>query len=267
MIKRTLPAAGGMALALGLILAIVGIVLYGTSMTTNLLAGTSDLLIGIAAAILVIDRITRANLKHQWSAAYQALHGLFAATFVDVMRLLYVQSSAEAYAANASRYQDAIDLAGLHVSSLRSTLEGFSSTIEPGTYAMCRKVEQRLSWMITRLSKLSAIGVMDRAQLQLMDSTGAILEDFIMEEKDRRYVAAVRVAELALVTAGVNKDLKPGFASQEIWRCRFECQEYILRQSNFALLSQGTIMGDIDNELALYYFALDQKLLNLLTAH
>lgn len=82
------------------------------------------------------------------------------------MRLLYVQSSSAAYAANASRYQDAIDLAVLHVGSLRSTLGGFASTIDPGVY--------------------------------------------------------------------------------------------------FSLLPQGTIMGDIDNELASYYFALDQRLLDSL---
>src|SRR5437773_11911649 len=90
---RMLPLSGVLALLLGLIVAAVGIVLYGSGMTTNLLAGSADLLIGIAVAILVVDRINRSNIKRQWTVAYQALHGLLAATFVDVMRLFYVQSS------------------------------------------------------------------------------------------------------------------------------------------------------------------------------
>lgn len=264
--KRMLPLSGVLALLLGLIVATVGIILYGSGMTTNLLAGSADLLIGIAIAILVVDRINRSNLRRQWTAAYQALHGLLAATFVDVMRLFYVQSSPGAWAANASRYEDAIDLATLHVGSLRSTIEGFSATLDPDDYATCRKVEQRLAWMVSRLSKLSSIGVMDRGALELMAATSATLAEFIEKEKDQRYVAAARTAEDALDQCGFRGIATSDLVPDEIWHYRFACQNYILEQNEFPLSSQRTIMDDIDNELAIYYFALDRSLLESLTA-
>jgi hypothetical protein len=80
--KRMLPLSGLLALLLGLIVATVGIILYGSGMTTNLLAGSADLLVGVAVAILVVDRINRSNLRRQWMVAYQALHGLLASCYI-----------------------------------------------------------------------------------------------------------------------------------------------------------------------------------------
>jgi hypothetical protein len=91
-LARIVLITGMVALFLGILIAIIGLIVYGVSVGTNLLAGASDLLISIAVAIFIIDRINRANSRRQWLAAYRALHGLVAAAFVDVMRLLYVYS-------------------------------------------------------------------------------------------------------------------------------------------------------------------------------
>jgi hypothetical protein len=180
------------------------------------------------------------------------------------MRLFYVQSSPGAYAANASLYEGAIDLATLHVGSLRSTIEGFSASLDPDDYATCRKVEQRLAWMVRRLSKLSSIGVMDRSALELMAATSVALAEFIEKEKDQRYAAAARTAEDALEQCTSCDITRPDLAPDDIWRCRFMCQDFILEQAELPLSSRRTIMDDIDNELAIFYFALDRRLLKSL---
>jgi hypothetical protein len=120
--------------------------------------------------------------------------------------------------------------------------------------------------MVRRLSKLASIGVMDRGALELMAATSAALAQFIEKEKDQRYIAAARTAEDALGQCGFRDIVRPDLAPDEIWHYRFICQNYILERNEFLLSSQRTIMDDIDNELAIYYFALDRRLLESLTA-
>src|ERR1700726_1584083 len=86
-ISRIVPITGMAALLFGIVIAIIGLEVYGVSVGTNLLAGASDLLISIAVATFIIQRVDRVNTRRQWLTAYHALHGLLAATFVDVMRL------------------------------------------------------------------------------------------------------------------------------------------------------------------------------------
>jgi hypothetical protein len=263
-LERIVLLTGVAAFLFGLAIAVVGLAIYGNGMATNLLAGFSDLLIGIAVAILVIDRLNRANARRQWISAYQALHGLLAATFVDVMRLLYVRSSAEACAANIDRYDEFIGIATLHASSLQSTIGGFAVALDPAVHTLCRKVEQRLSWMVRSLSKDAGIIQIEQDQLELMAATGQILASFIVKERDHRYIAALKAADEALAGSGFPQDKQAKLEPGELMRYRLPAQSRVLENNQQVLRALQTIANDIDNELAIYYFALDQKLLSAL---
>lgn len=260
-LARMVLITGTVALLLGLLIAAIGLAVYGVSVGTNLLAGASDLLISIAVAILIIDRINRINSRRQWLAAYHALYGLLAAGFVDVMRLLYIYSGEEAYTANASRHEEFVDIATMHVSDLRGTIQGFAAVIDPAAYTLCRTIERRLSWMVRTLSANRGRPEVYPHEFELMNITGKLLAAFIASEDGQRYSAATNSAETALLECGFRHDLKMRFEPGEAMRYRLPAQSQMIRNnSNLAPRAQG-IYYDVDNELAMYYFALDQRLL------
>jgi hypothetical protein len=252
-------ATGAVALLLSLLLGGVGLALYGASVGTNLLAGACDLLMGIAVATFVIDRVNRVSSRRQWEAAYRALHGLLAASFIDVMRLVYVYSSAEAHEVNISRYADFVEMARMHVDDLRGTMQGFSAVIDPSSYALCRTVERRLAWLVRVLSAPKPGPASCLEELRLMAATGKLLAKFIAADDDQRLSAARDAAEAALRECGFAADGRAG--PQEVLRYRMLAQTQMITDNPSLAVEPRGIYYDADNELAVYYFALDQRLL------
>src|SRR6478735_4796302 len=131
---RIVTVMGIVALILGILIAVIEHIAYGSSVGTNLLATASGILISLAVATLIIDRINRLNKRRQWLVVYEALHGLLAAAFVDVMRLIHIYSNEAVNRANISRRQEFIDTATMRVNDLRGTLQGLVAVMDPAEY-------------------------------------------------------------------------------------------------------------------------------------
>jgi len=254
------------ALALSVMVGGIGLALYGVAVGTNLLAGACDLLMGIAVATFVLDRINRSSSSRQWRAAYRALHGLLAASFVDVMRLLNTYQSAEAYQGNIGRYAEFVEMARMHVDDLRGTIQGFAAVIEPSSYALCRTAERRLTWLVRVLS-VPRKGPGDcREELRLMAATGKLLAQFIAGEDAERYSTAVDSAGIALRECGFAPDGTVWAGPWEVLQFRLPAQSQMIRDNPGLAVASPGIYYDADNELAMYYFALDQRLLTEIKA-
>jgi len=258
---RIVTAMGIVALVLGILIAVIEHIAYGSSVGENLLATASGLLISLAVATLIIDRINRLNRRRQWLVVYAALHGLLAAAFVDIMRLIYIHSSEAANNANASRYREFVDTAATRVNDLRGTLQGLVAVMDPEEYATCRTIERRLSWMTHIFSVGRGASTIYIPGLKIMADSGELLAGFISKEDDKRYTGAIHSAETALRECGFTSHQWVGFALGEIMSYRHPAQNQML-SNNSGLKSRAKgIYYDIDNELAIYYFALDQRLL------
>jgi hypothetical protein len=251
------------ALALGFIIVIIGLKIYGATVGTNLLAGASDLLVGIAVATFIIERVDRVHIRRQWLTAYQALNGLLATTFVDVMRLLTVHSSVEAYKANINRYGEFVDIARLHTEDLRGTIQGFASVLDPTLHTRCRNIERRLSWMVHTLAGNRGSPIIHPHELTFMAATGKLLAEFIAREDNNRYATAAASADTALRDCGFILS-HPGADPGEVMRYRFAAQTKMIENDDQLPPHVPGIYYDVDNELAMYYFALDQILLTAL---
>jgi hypothetical protein len=233
-LARIVLIAGVTALILGIIVAIIGLAAYGVSVGTNLMAGASDLLISNAVATFVVDRVNRVNARRQWLAAYHALHGLLAAVFVDVMRLLSVYSGEDSYQANVGRYKEFADLATLHVNDLRSTVQGFSAVLDPPAHTLCRNVERRLSWMVHTLTADRGGPGLRAHELGFMAATGKLLAGFIAGEDNPRYSAAARSAETSLRDCGFALG-RDGRELGEIMRYRMAAQNRMIETNSHLL--------------------------------
>src|SRR6266566_2996579 len=114
------------------------------------------------------------------------------------MRLLYVRSGPATYGANSNRYAEFVELASLHLSSLRSTIEGFATALEPEVHPDCRLLEQRLSWLANRFHRQPTRSDVDRDSFQLMRSTADVLAQFLAKEDKKRYESVVRSVRQAI---------------------------------------------------------------------
>jgi hypothetical protein len=260
-ISRIVPITGIAALVSGITIAIIGLKVYGVSVGTNLLAGASDLLISIAVATFIIQNVDRINTRRQWLTAYHALHGLLAATFVDVMRLLSVHSSIEAYQVNVNRYREFVDIATLHVEDLRSTAQGFASVLDPAVHTLCRTIERRLSWMVHTLAVERGGPGLRPHELIFMATTGKYLAEFIAREDNHRYSTAVHSAETALHECGFTPSRLANSEPDKMMTYRMMAQSRMIENNRNLLPHVPGIYYDVDNELAMYYFALDRILL------
>ena len=257
---RIVTVMGMVALILGILIAVIEHIAYGSSVGENLLATASGILISLAVATLIIDRINRLNKQRQWLVVYEALHGLLAAAFVDVMRLIHIHSNEAASMANVSRRQEFIDTATMRVNDLRGTLQGLVAVMDPAEYATCRTIERRLSWMVHIFSVGRSESTIYTTGLKIMVDSGELLAGFISKGDDTRYSDAIHSAKGALQKCGLTSD-QVGLTLGEVMSYRFRAQSQLL-EANRGLRSrtQG-IYYDIDNELSIYYFALDQRLL------
>ena len=98
-------------------------------------------------------------------------------------------------------------------------------------------------------------------ELELMAITGQLLAEFIASEEGGRYSVAVHSVETALLECGFTPGRRMGSVPEGVMHYRLPAQNRMIRNnSNLGPRVRG-IYYDIDNELAMYYFALDQRLL------
>jgi hypothetical protein len=149
----------------------------------------------------------------------------------------------------------------MRVNDLRGTLQGLVAVMDPAEYATCRTIERRLSWMVHIFSVGRSASTIYTTGLKIMVDSGELLAGFISKGDDTRYSDAIHSAKGALQKCGLTSDHQVGLTLGEVMSYRFRAQSQLL-EANRGLRSrtQG-IYYDIDNELSIYYFALDQRLL------
>ncbi|GAA4028375.1 hypothetical protein GCM10022232_87790 [Streptomyces plumbiresistens] len=237
-------------------------------MTGNIVSEAVGILIDIAIVSLVIERVASMQRRREWDFAYSTLIESVAATFVDIMRLLYVRTSPRAFSVNIDRYEEFIKIATLHASTLRSNIEGFATALTPEAHGLCRRTEQRLLWMIDRLAEPPRAPVTEERYFTLVNGVAAELITFSQKEGGRRYQNEQQAIDAALHSVGEFRgDGGESGTLNDLWRYRLNVQSEFLRstQADSGVSVRG-IRGDFDNRYSLGYFLLDSKLLPLACA-
>jgi len=246
------------ALLLAILCGVVGWLAFGQGMTVNVLSGLIELLLGIAVAVFVIDQVTKRQRKREWAAAYSAINGLLAASFVDVMRLLHIRVC-EYYADDEDSYGDFVQIAVFHAAALRSTIEGFATMLEPKTHQLFRASELRLAWLIQKLADQDAF-CPGEEYAQRAYTVAEDISELLERQGDPRYISArrasVRIVRKFLARDGGEHGLAEALAK------RYPAQTQLLHDLGRVHGSGRYIFDDVDNDLAIAYYALDRELLS-----
>lgn len=252
----TLVAIG--ALILAIICGIAGWLVFGESMTVNVLSGLMDLLLGIAVAVFIIDRLEKRHRRREWAAAYSAINGLLSAAFVDVMRLLYVHV-ASYYKEDEARYPEFVELARFHCTALRSAIEGFATVLDPDSHRGFRTIEFRLSWLTQKLSE-PEISRPGEEYLRRMNEIAGPIAEFLEQQGEPEYMRAREAARILTRRLLEVDSVKSGFIGAIT--VRYQAQARLLQELDIVRPSGRYIFDDIDNDIAIAYFALDHELLS-----
>ena len=247
------------ALVLAATVGVVGWLLYDDGMTVNILSGVFELLLGIAVAVFIVERVTRMQARRDWKVAYSAVNGLLAA-FVDVMRLLFSRLDQRTYEANRGRHSEFVSIADLHISALRSSIEGFATALEPRSHQLTRGVELRLSWLMGKLRSAPGRPQQVEDQLRRTREIADDIAELLRRQGEGRYEVAIAVSRrIAEELCGYRAPRS--FTEAVGWR--LQGQSRLLEELGDSAPSGGYIIDDINNDLAIAYFALDRELLTI----
>jgi uncharacterized caspase-like protein len=184
--------------------------------------------------------------------------------FVDLMRLLYVASSDVAHAANSARYPEFIDIAEQHFTDLKSHIERFSIDIDAQLHEVSLQLERRLSWILGRLKREPNLSNKSNEYFNKMQQIGQKLHSFCTTAMGEKYKYVIKQVDTSLSLSIGDSGLIIETASlDDIFRLRLYVQSQLL-ESNATVEGSKifTIADDIDLDFGIYYFVLDQKLLD-----
>ncbi|NMO88658.1 hypothetical protein [Actinomycetospora sp. TBRC 11914] len=253
--------AGVVALVLAVAVAIVGLFRFGRDLEANLWAGVAGLFLDIAVAALVINVLTRIEIRRRWHASYHALSGRFAACYVAAMRLFYIRIGPSVREANESRMPEFIEIFKLHLDDLRSNLEAFATLLEPDTYAECRAIEQRL-WRLLIQIQLDVSIAHDR-DVNIMRAVGRHISGFIRRHDFEKYDETLRAVsrEMTDIPLSRAEHLCSAVVAEKAWGYRLTTQTRV----NCALpelSGVSSIVQDYRGRHDLPYFLIDIVILN-----
>jgi hypothetical protein len=201
--------------------------------------------------------LTQKQKQGEWAFVRKVVGQRMAACMVDILRLCCVRWSSIAYSSNVSRYGEFVHIAQMHFADLRSSIGGLALGAEPSDYEFARKMELRIGWMI---DKFETKPEFPQEPPQWMHSivlgTHKEIHQFLVAESGIDKVSKI-VSEIepSILDKTSIDDMNNFFFR------RMAAQNELLKlQERSGSPAQG-IWFDLDQELALGYFAIDSILL------
>ncbi|SET47343.1 hypothetical protein [Geodermatophilus poikilotrophus] len=259
-----LTTTGVVAGALGAAVVSLSLIFAFGQMGPNLLSEAAGLLLGVALAVLIIDRVTARQRQREWRFAHDIVARRLAASVVDAVRLLSIRQDKETYAAHRPRFAEFADLCQLHFGDLDSNIAASVTVVEPQLYERSREIQLHLSVLIRTLKRrmgheLTPIAVWE---LQLARHVAQMAMDYMQLEKESAARdASNRVLRFLESTQG--QGYWPSTVS-DVLSNRFNVQTSTLHK--FAPDRRFGIIMDADLDLAVWYFTIDWWLLSRLGA-
>jgi hypothetical protein len=248
------------SLIVGMVVSGIATFIYGTSMFQNLVAGLAGTLVTVGLTILGLDRVITSQRRRQWTPGYEAIAGLLAQTFVDIMRLLFVRSANLAYRDNHPRWSRFVRLAEMHLAALSGAITALATVLDPESFLASRSVEHRLRWMLNRIATDQGRATSEPMTFDVMYDTSIDLGRFLQEASPGSYKTAL-LHSLAATSFVLNEVAGRVPTMDDVFRFRLGAQQHLFDTGAIEARFRETIADDVDNHAALHYFAIDKFVL------
>ena len=257
-----LTATGVVAGVLAGAIVALSLVFAFQQMGPNLLSEAAGLLLGVALAVLIVDRVTARQRRRDWRFAHDIVARRMAATVVDTMRLLSIRRDRDTYAAHRHRMVEFADLCQFHFDDLDSNITALATIVDPPHYEASRTIELHLAWLVRTLTRRLSDELTPIAawELQSAGQVTQMVMDYLHIDTDS---AAREISDEVLqYLESAEARGYPVSAVSALLSERFGIQTSIL--DRYAPARKPGIMMDADLDLAVRYFTIDWWLLSRL---
>ncbi len=259
-----LTTAGVVAGALGAAVVLLSLIFDVGQMGPNLLSEAAGLLLGVALAVLIVDRVKTRQRRREWRFAHDIVARRLAATVVDAVRLLSIRQDKEIYAAHRTRFAEFADLCQVHFDDLDSNIAASVTIVEPQLYEKSREIQLHLSVLIRTLTRRMGHELTPIAawELDLARHVAQMAMDYLQLETDSSARDDSNTVRRLLETTQRSGDRPP--VVSDVLSKRFDVQTSTLQR--LAPTRKFGIIMDADLEVAVWYFTIDWWLLTRLEA-
>jgi len=235
--------------------------LRDSGITVSNVTNPYELQIGLLRAILDLnhsDRGASGLQTDKWGYVHAAMCRRIAAVMVDVVRLLMVRSSPLAHRANSARYDEFLKIARDHFDDLDHNISALPAIGDSRQYESSRKIELRIKWLLRAFALNPSIARAAPHEIEIVrEAMSLALEYFKLypgPENDAFEATTALALRNSAERPSINADADGVFSTrQSLQTMAIEMHERDV--------GPGILM-DVDNELAVRYFAIDCHLLD-----
>jgi Domain of unknown function (DUF4062) len=235
--------------------------LRDSGITISIVTNPHELQAGLAQALLnrnQSDREAADSQANKWGYIHAAMCRRLAAAMVDVVRLLMIRSSPLAHRSNSARYDEFLRIARDHFEDLGHNISALPVIGDARQYEKSRDIESRIQWLL-RTFALNP-GVARASTYEIENARKALNQT---AEYFKLYPGPAEDAfEATTALALRNCAERPSIDADAdaVFRARQSLQTMAMAIHKRDV-GPGILM-DVDNDLALRYFAIDCHLLD-----
>ena len=182
-----------------------------------------------------------------------------ASLIVDLMRMLYVVSNDEARSANIDRYSVFVEMATNHFLELRSQSARFANQLPAELLNLSAIIERDCAWVFGQIKGPPDVtydldrcyDTMQRAASQTFDYCSRAIPD--------TFPTIVRDVDAAMAAVPLPQHAD----NTQLFRNRLSVQTRLLENQSSNPTEVRTIAHDVSQDVGLYYFVIDYRLLNV----
>ncbi len=235
--------------------------LQDSGVTISTVTNPYELQAGLLRAILDLDQSVRKAADSQankWGFTHAAMCRRAAAVMVDVVRLLMVRSSPLAHRSNFARYDEFLKIARDHFEDLRHNISALPAIGDSRQYEKSREIELRIQWLLRTFALSISTARASPHEIEIIREAMNLTFEYFKLYSGPANDAFEATTALALRNCTACPSIDAD--ADAVFRTRQSLQTMAVSMHERDV-GPGILM-DVDNELAVRYFAIDCHLLD-----
>ena len=235
--------------------------LRDSGITTSDVTNPHELQAGLLRALLDHDQSDREaadSQENKWGYIHAAMCRRLAAVMVDAVRLLMIRSSPLAHRSNSARYDEFLKIARDHFEDLGHNISALPAIGDSRQYEKSRDIELLIQWLLRTFALNPSVARVSPYEIQnvrkALNQTAEYFKLYPGPAEDAFEATTALALRNCAQHPAIDADADAVFRTRQ----SLQTKAIAMHQRD---VGPGILM-DIDNELAVRYFAIDCHLLD-----
>jgi hypothetical protein len=195
---------------------------------------------------------------NKWGYIHAAMCRRIAAVMVDAVRLLMIRSSPLAHRSNSARYDEFLKIARDHFEDLSHNISALPAIGDSRQYEKSREIELRVQWLLRAFALNPSVARASQYEIENVQKALNQTVEYFKLYSGPAEDAFEATTALALRNCAERPSIDAD--ANAVFRARQSLQTRAIAMHK-GDVGPGILM-DVDNELAVRYFAIDYYLLD-----